>query len=247
MTLNKRVREKIPSSFSIYGFKIFLFLVDNNYKDCRKDNKFGGMTMKIYILDKILEYNNEKCSIENMFQEINNILDNTNYLFSHLLVDNLEIYEDYYDYFIDNISNIKEVKVIASTLKELAQNIIISTIDYLNRSIPEIKMLSNEFYKTPSEHSWTKFSDLLEGIAWIMDSFNTIDANIRIKELVSSYEEWNSYAKDIYSLHELLRDLEEVIANQDTVSVADILTYEINPLFIDIKEKLETLVSKGAS
>lgn len=202
--------------------------------------------MKVYILDKVLEYNNEKNVIESMFQEIDNILEKSNCFFSHLLIDDLEVYEDHYDYFKDNIRNIKEVKVVVSTLKELVQNIMLSAVDYLNRAIPEIDILSNEFYKTPSEQSWAKFSDLLEGIAWIMDSFNAIDTNGKLKELVSSYEEWNSYAKDIYSLHELLRDLEKVIENQDTVSVADILSYEINPLFIDIKEKLEGLVSKGA-
>ncbi|SCG81912.1 hypothetical protein DW1_0292 [Proteiniborus sp. DW1] len=203
--------------------------------------------MKVYILDKVIEYNNDKSSIESMFQEIDNILDKSNRFFSHLLVDGLEVYGDYYDYFIDNIRNIKEVKVVASTLTELVQNIMISTVDYINRAIPEVDILSNEFYKTPSEQSWAKFSDLLEGIAWIMDSFNAIDTNGRLKELVSSYEEWNNYAKDIYSLHELLRDLEEVMKNQDTVSMGDILSYEINPLLKNIKEKLEGLVSKGAS
>lgn len=203
--------------------------------------------MKVYILDKVLDYNNEKSSIDSIFQEINNILSKSNYFFSHLLVDNLEIYEDYYDYFIDNIRNIKEVKVVASTLKELAQSIMISTVDYLNRAIPEIDILSNEFYKFPSEQSWAKFSELLEGIAWIIDSFNAIDANERLNELIASYEEWNNYAKDIYSLNELFKELEEVIENQDTVSVADILSYEINPLFKNMKEKLEGLVSKGAN
>lgn len=203
--------------------------------------------MKVYILDKVIEYNNDKSSIESMFQEIDNILEKSNCFFSHLLIDDLEVYEDHYDYFKDNIRNIKEVKVVVSTLKELVQNITISTIDYINRAIPEVDILSNEFYKTPSEQSWAKFSDLLEGIAWIMDSFNAIDTNGRLKELVSSYEEWNNYAKDIYSLHELLRDLEKVIENQDIVSVADILSYEINPIFKNIKEKLEGLISKEAN
>lgn len=69
--------------------------------------------MKIYILDKVLEYNNDKSIIEPMFQEIDNILEKSNYFFSHLVIDKLEIYEDYHDYFLDNIRNIREVKVIS--------------------------------------------------------------------------------------------------------------------------------------
>lgn len=201
--------------------------------------------MKVYILDKVLEYNNEKSIIDNIFQEIDNILEKSDYFFSHLVVDDIEIYEDFNDYFLDNIRNIKEVQVISKTLKELALNIMFSTIDYLNRAIPEINILSNEFYKIPTEQSWSKLSDLLEGVGWIVDSFVTIDTNSRLRDIVSSYEEWNHYAKDIYSLQELLGELEGAMETQDTVSMGDIISYEISPLFQSMKEKLEGLVLKG--
>lgn len=89
------------------------------------------------------------------------------------------------------------------------------------------------------------FQILLEGIAWIADSFVAIDNNSRLRDIVSSYEEWNNYAQDIYSLQELLGELEEIMESQDTVSIGDILSYEISPLFQSMKEKLEGLVSKG--
>lgn len=203
--------------------------------------------MKVYILDKVLEYNNHKSVIDNMFQEIDSILGKSNYFFSHLVVDDLEVYEDYQDYFIDNIKHIREVKVISGTIKELAQNIIITTIDYLNRAVPEINVLSSEFYKTPTTQSWNKFSDLLEGITWIVDSFAAIDTNERLKDIVSSYEEWNCYAKEVYLLQELLSELEENIENKDIVSLADMLSYELSPLFDYMKEKLEGLVTKEAN
>lgn len=203
--------------------------------------------MKVYILDKVLEYNNDKNVIADMFQKIDSILGESNYFFSHLVVDNLEVYGDYEEYFLDNIRHIREVKVISGTIKELANNIMITTIDYINRAIPEINILSGEFYKTPTPQSWDKFSDLLEGITWLIDSFVTIDRNEGLKNIVSSYEEWNCYAKDIFSLQELLSELEEIIENQDIVSLGDMLSYEINPLFKNMKEKLEGLVSKEAN
>ncbi|WIV12045.1 hypothetical protein [Proteiniborus sp. MB09-C3] len=201
--------------------------------------------MKVYILDKVLEYSNDKSIIDGLFQKIDSILEKSDYYFSHLVIDDLEIYEDYHDYFLDNIRSIREVNVVSSTLKELAENIMITTIDYFNRAIPELNILSNEFYKTPTEQSWDKFSDLLEGIAWIIDSFASIDTNERLKDIVSSYEDWNYYAKDIYTLQELIEELEEILRNQDLISIADILSYELTPLFNGMKEKLEGLVSKG--
>ena len=117
----------------------------------------------------------------------------------------------------------------------------LSTIDYLDRSIPEIEMLSNEFYKTPSKESWQKLMDLIEGIRWIMDTFVSIDSNGELKNIVNSYEEWNLYAKDVYSLQELMMDFEEILRNNDFISTGDILSYEIVPLFKEMKKKLEKL------
>ncbi|NLV76544.1 MAG: hypothetical protein GX023_06115, partial [Tissierellia bacterium] len=59
---------------------------------------------------------------------------------------------------------------------------------------------------------------------------------------VNNYEEWNLYAKDIHELGELIREFEEILENSDFVSTADILSYEIVPLFREMKAKLERLV-----
>ena len=165
-------------------------------------------------------------------------------IFSHLIIDGLEVYNDFYDYFLDNIKNIQEVKVVTRTVKEAFEEILLSTIDYLERAIPEIEVLSNEFYKTPSRESWGKLGDLIEGIKWIMDTFMIIDSDFDLKNIVNSYEDWNIYAKDIYELSELLKEFEEILENNDFVSTADILSYEIIPLFNNMKEKLEKLVTE---
>lgn len=198
--------------------------------------------MKIHILDKILEYENHIDILDDTFKQINEMVTSSNLVFSHLIIDGVEIYDDYYDYFLDNIRNIEEVKVVTKTIKELSQEIILSTIDYLERAIPEIEILSNEFYKTPSKESWNKLVDLVEGIKWIMDTFVAIDSNPELKNIVNSYEGWNLYAKDMYSLQELMMDFEEILENSDYISTADILFYEISPLFKEMKEKLEKLI-----
>ncbi|MCF6463979.1 hypothetical protein [Clostridium sp. Cult1] len=200
--------------------------------------------MKIHILDKILEYENNKNILDTMFNEINDTVRDTNLIFSHLIIDGLEIYDDFYDYFLDNIRNIEKVIVVTKTIKRMSEEILLSTVDYLERAIPEIEILSNEFYKTPSRESWKKLMDLIEGIKWIMDTFAAIDSNEQLKNIVNSYEEWNIYAKDIYELNELIIEFEEILENSDFVSTADILSYEIIPLFNNMKEKLLKLISE---
>lgn len=200
--------------------------------------------MIIHILDKTLEYENKKDILDTMFKEINDIVSGTNLIFSHLIIDDLEVYDDFYDYFLDNIKNIEEVIVVTKTIKKMSEEVLLSTVDYLERAIPEIEILSNEFYKTPSRESWKKLMDLIEGIKWIMDTFAAIDSNEQLKNIVNSYEEWNIYAKDIYELNELIIEFEEILENSDFVSTADILSYEIIPLFNNMKEKLLKLISE---
>lgn len=197
--------------------------------------------MKIHILDKVLEYENHIDILDTMFDEVNNIVSGTSLIFSHLIIDGVIVYDDYYDYLLDNIRNIEEVIIIVKTAKKISEEVLLSTIDYLDRAIPEIEMLSNEFYKTPSKESWQKLMDLIEGIRWIMDTFVSIDSNGELKNIVNSYEEWNLYAKDVYSLQELMMDFEEILRNNDFISTGDILSYEIVPLFKEMKKKLEKL------
>src|SRR5690606_16279817 len=98
------------------------------------------------------------------------------------------------------------------------------------RAVPEIEILSNEFYKTPEKETWNKLTQLIEGMNWIIESFTMIDVNRELKSIVSSYEEWNMYSKHIYKLGELIKEFQEILENQDFISVADILSYEIVPL-----------------
>lgn len=198
--------------------------------------------MKIYVLDKTFEYENSIKAYDALVSCINELVDKSDIIFSHLIIDGVEIYDDFYDYFLNNIKNIEEVIIVTKTKKEISKEIILSTIDYIGRAIPEIENLSDQFYKTPSDESWNKLVDLFEGIKWILDTFIMIDSNKQLKDIVNSYEEWNLYAQDIYSLKELLGEFEEILENSDYVSIADILSYELIPLFKNMRDKLEKVI-----
>lgn len=198
--------------------------------------------MKVHILDKTLEYENNIDTIDTIFDEINNIVKNSSKILSYLIVDSIEVYEDFYDYFLDNIKAIEEVKVIALTYEELVNDILISAIKYIRKAQENIEELSNSFYKSPDKESWEDLSDLLGGVSWIINTFASIDKDPRLKETVLSYEAWNLYAQEVFSLQDLLGDFEESLVNNDNVTIADILLYEILPIFEEMEQKLFKLV-----
>lgn len=203
--------------------------------------------LKIYIENQILEYENNKDEIDNIFKEIDKIIDKSSKILSHIIIDDFEIYEDYYDYFLDNIRVIEKVEVVSYTYKELVDDILNSSLDYLERTPELIDDLAKKFYKNPDTQVWNDLNDLLGGISWIINTFSSIDQDERLRDVVLNYEDWNLYAKEIYSLKGLLEDFEEALSNADNVSIADILSYEIATIFKEMADRLLRLVSREAT
>jgi len=198
--------------------------------------------VKIYIENQILKFEKSIKEIDSIFEEIDNIVNKSSKILSHMVIDSIEVYQDYYDYFLDNIRVIEEVKVITLTYKELVDDILNSTLDYLERTPTIIENLADNFYKNPDNQDWQELDNLLDGISWIMTTFSSIDQDKRLKDIIINYEDWNRYAKEIFSLKELLVEFEEALSSNDNVSIADILSYEIVPIFITMKERLVELI-----
>lgn len=194
--------------------------------------------MLITVLDNAKTFSNEESSLDKILEYILKSIEESNMIFSHLEIDGKEIYSDIENYLFSNYMKIQNIKIVLNTPKELYNEVILSTIDYIYRAMPEIEKLSNEFYKAPSKESWRKLIQLLEGLNWILVSFSSIDSKNNIQELLNSYETWNLYAKKIYDLKDLISELDEAITNNDLISIADILSYELTPIFTDLREIL---------
>ncbi len=200
--------------------------------------------MKIYVENQTLEYENKVDQIDNILSEIDEIITKEFKTLSHMVIDNFEVYEDYYDYFLDNIRVIEKVEVISLTYKELVDDILISKIDYLENTPSKIEELANTFYKVPDKESWENLTDLLGAVGWVINTFSSIDQDPRLKDSVSNYEDWNLYAKEVFALQEILGEFEGALANNDSILIGDILSYEILPNFKDMVKRLRKLVSR---
>lgn len=203
--------------------------------------------MKVYIENKVLEFNNDINEIDKIINVIDKEATKTSKVLNSMIIDGYEIYSDYYDYFLNNIRFIEKVEAILLTHKELVAETLSSTLDYLKR-VPElIDDLANNFYKKPDRKSWSDLNDLLEGISWIISTFSTIDSDRNLNDVVNNYESWNLYSKELIALSEIIPDFEDALSNEDNVTIADILSYEIQPKFNSMAERLTELVIRGGS
>ena len=117
------------------------------------------------------------------------------------------------------------LEVIAISAKVFVDDLLLSSEEYTERAIPHITMLFNAFYINPTQENWIELSEVLEGIQWLLSMVEAIDNSI------VRPSNWTEVMTPIAGLKEELGNLEEALENTDTVLIADMLQYEILPVF----------------
>jgi hypothetical protein len=155
-----------------------------------------------------------------MYNTMNNTLKDSEQLFSHLVVDGKEIYEDHYDYISDHILGISIIQVIVLTKKQMFDNILLSTDEYLTRSIPFVRRLADVFYQQPTQDSWLDFEQLMEGLQWLSQMVQSIN------QLSKTTLEF-SHIHYSFEVEEVISNLADALQNGDTLLIGDHLKYEL--------------------
>lgn len=199
--------------------------------------------MKLHILKETFELENKEDSIEKIFDYIKQAIEETEYNFSHMVVDGEEIYDEFELYLEDNIKSIDEVKVVMLTIEEMISDNLHTISEYVEGAIPLINDLADKFYRQPNAEDWIQITDLFEGLGFILDILENIDNMENLNDLVASYEVWNEYVVEVKLLDEIVKELNTAIENSDTVLIGDLLSHEIVPVFEKMKTKLDILIA----
>lgn len=188
--------------------------------------------MKLLFQEQIMEFEQIPFT-EEVIESINRFLGDQFY-FSHLLVDGKEVLENPEQFLLENIAEVSTLEVIAIPAKEFVNELLLSAEEYTERAIPHIKILFDEFYINPTQKNWIELSEMFEGIQWLLSMIETIDNSI------VRPSNWTEVITSVAELKEELENLEDALENTDTVLVADMLQYEVLPVF----ELLETEIKR---
>ena len=173
-----------------------------------------------------------KPTTENIIEKINELL-SKDYYFSHYIADGIEVLESHEDYLNQNINEIKRIEIIGKTVKEFVNDILLSAEAYINRATPELGTLAEEFYINAKADSWSRFSELLEGLQWITDMLSSIEDST-VKPL-----NWGEYAQISTEMQGILKNLEKALLNEDHVLIGDLIEYEIIENFKALGEEIQ--------
>lgn len=190
--------------------------------------------MKLLIAEQTIHFDKQP-SVEELVAKINELLTD-DYYFSHLIVDGLDVFEEPEPYLADELPHIAELEVVAQTAAQLINNSLLTAEDYLKRAQPEMTVLADCFYQQPSAEQWASFSDMLEGMQWLHQIIASIDG------MKAKPSNWDEYLKLAATLEVELKNLEEAVENSDTVLMADMIQYELLPLYESLGKEIQTTI-----
>jgi hypothetical protein len=185
--------------------------------------------MQLWIGNTMTEFENSETGLEMLLRAIEEAENSSGLILSHLLVDEVAVYDDFWDYLETNLENIRKVQAELKSISELMQDILQSTILYLERSLPALEKLAESFYSEVNTDTWQDLSNFLEGLQWLAQSVEVMDEISGLADMVADYEQWNRYSKAVRELQPIVAAIDEPLQHEDYVSVGDVLLYEVIP------------------
>ncbi len=197
--------------------------------------------MQLWIGNTMTEFENSETGLEMLLRAIEEAENSSGLILSHLLVDEVAIYDDYWDYLETNLENIRKVQAELKPISELMREILQSTTLYLERSLPALEKLAESFYSEVNTDTWQDLSEFLEGLQWLVQSIEMMDEVSGLADIVADYEQWNRYSKAVRELQPIVTELDEPLQHEDYVSVGDVLLYEVVPLMQELLQNIPSI------
>ncbi len=188
---------------------------------------------------ELLILNNESNAVE-VIGAVNKLI-GKELIFSHLVIDDLTIYSDHESYIEKYINDMKVINIIAKTKTDHINDTLLTTESYLKNSYIAINDLIEQFYNVPTEESWNIFKQLTEGIQWLIEMIVMID---QLKERPTN---WQRYVDVYHQLEQNIPELADAIESQDSILIADVINYEIKPLFETLQHLITNTIDQEGS
>jgi len=190
--------------------------------------------MELIFQQQTIKYDNIPTA-EVIIEKINGLLEK-DYYFSHFIVDGTEVFENHETYLNKNLDRIGQIEIVAKTVEEFLNDILLSAEDYIKRAIPELRTLAEEFYGNSKSETWDRLDQLLEGLQWLNEMLSVID------DISTTPFNWEKYLQISSTLNHEIENLSEAIANKDDILIGDIIQYELIPNFEALSKEIQKTI-----
>lgn len=186
-----------------------------------------------------LKYNDEQIELERdasalnaIFEKVSELIEQKDTIFSHLVIDGVDVYEGHEAYINERVSEIMNIEIITKSTKEMIWETMVSVHEYLERAVPALTELIDGSYENFAEKTWEGINQLSEGMQWML----------QFKAFTQAAPEqptnWEDVEKSFESCEERFAQLLAAVEAKDTVLISDILAYEITPAYEGLTENV---------
>lgn len=179
--------------------------------------------MQLRLNERQIDIDVNTSNTDDLIQIIQEEVEKQGGFFSHLRIDEVEVYEDIDIYITDRWDNMQQIEIVVKTEKEFVHELLATSIEYLKGAMPAVETLANQLYQGSNQETWDKLVEFLDGLQWLSNMVDTIHNSkitlTRWPEMIAKFENINSHYPE----------LNRAIESKDLVLVGDILSYEMIP------------------
>ncbi|MBY6272381.1 MAG: hypothetical protein C6W57_06160 [Caldibacillus debilis] len=165
-------------------------------------------------------------AVRQFMEQINKALNENGLVFSHFLVSGMPYYGDIYSLVDEYWNKELPVEIVGITEEEWLSEAKREILGYVGRAAGILQELSQTLYSGESSPAvWRQMSDLSEGMEYLLKIFSKTRILSNPDPIISGIQSVSG-------------QLVQALEARDLVLLADLITYEILPLFQQIKERL---------
>jgi hypothetical protein len=188
--------------------------------------------MQLTYNDKQIELVRDASALHVIFEKVSELIEKEDTIFSNLVIDGVDVYEDHEAYINERINEIMHIEIITKTTKEMIWETMVSVHEYLERAVPALTELIDGSYENFAEKTWEGINQLSEGMQWMLQF------KIFTQVAPEQPANWDDVEKSIESCEEGFAQLLAAVEVKDTVLISDILAYEITPAYEDLTKNI---------
>lgn len=188
--------------------------------------------MELKYKDEQIELEREFSALNVIFEKVSELIKQKDTIFSHLVIDGVDVYENHEAYINERINEIMNIEIITKSTKEMIWETMVSVHEYLERAVPALTELIDGSYENFAEKTWEGINQLSEGMQWML----------QFKAFTRAASErpvnWKEIEHDFEACQESFAQLLAAVEAKDTVLISDILAYEITPAYEGLTENI---------
>lgn len=168
-----------------------------------------------------------------IFERVNELIGKKDIVFSHLIVDGVNVYENHEAYINERLPEIMRIEIITRSAASMIHETMDSIYEYLDRAIPALNELVDKSFESFDSETWDGINQLAEGMQWILQFA------VFVKGQGRKPDGWSDVEMAISQCEASFKQLMQGVESEDTVLISDILSYEIVPAYEELKVSSE--------